>query len=1024
MDTFAEYFEDVHGHRPFPWQGRLVASVLKDGRWPSLLDLPTGTGKTSAIDVALFTLAQRPDVFPRRIVLIVDRRVVVDQGADHARHIQARLGQASAGAAARLAEALRALSGSVPDEPPFTVAVLRGGMPRDEVWAERPDRPVVVVSTVDQVGSRLLFRGYGVSPGMAPIHAGLLGHDALLLLDEVHLSTAFAETLHAIERRWRHWHTGNARPLPDRWGFVRMSATPAGDGTEGVEAFCLDEDDRRDPVLSARLSARKLARLEPVRVAGAEEERVEQFARACADAARNYLARDAMAVAVVVNRVDTARRVHRLLREQPAPRPADFALLTGRMRPLDRLDAMGPPDDPASLARRIVAGRRREEETRPIVVVATQSIEAGADFDFDALVTECASLDALRQRFGRVDRRGALGETRATILARHDAVNNGADDPVYGGAIGASWAWLQQNSKASRGDIDFGVTRFPPLPAGDELRRLCSPAVSAPVLLPATIDAWVQTNPRPEPDPDPALWLHGPQRDVPEVSVLWRADIDPDVLNSGPDGGARVADGEADESRRREDVAARLAPRLAVSPPSSLESLSLPLPVVRAWLQEGSIGDVADVEGARAQNDAPRRHERREWSRLCLCVRHDATEVVDATGLRPGDTLVVPSTYGGIAFGNWDPQATSFVPDLGDWAQFIHRGRAVVRLVPEVLAGALLSVGEVDIVASRHVAAWCPSGLARAVPKTADSEDVPFDAQLAVEEWLAATSGQTGERLRLVLAAMDGGARAHRVIEIGDGRLAVIGRRPVRPVRWTAEGALPVLTTEDDDSGSFATRVVTLRDHLAEVRAWSRTFAERLGFGLELMSDIMLAAWLHDVGKADPRFQQMLLGGSEVRLMVLREPLAKSSGDPADAHGRTAARERATYPHGYRHELLSVAMVAGSDGALSGAHDAELVLHLVGSHHGWCRPFAPARDPGAPLAVELSLDGMALRADAAHDLARVDSGAADRFFDLVERYGWWGLAWLEAVVRLADHRASALGESERRAADQRAGGHS
>lgn len=1020
--TFEAFFEAVHGSPPFPWQTRLATRVVAESRWPGLLDLPTGTGKTSAIDVALFALALRPDVFPRRIVLVVDRRVVVDQAATHALDIRAALMAASDGAAREVARALRALFGGAETDPPFAVSVLRGGMPRDEQWAERPDRPVVALSTVDQVGSRLLFRGYGVSPRMAPLHAGLLGNDTLFLLDEVQLSTAFAETLRALDTRWRRWH-GSQEPaaLPDRWAVVRMSATPLDMGDAAPARFALDTDDRAHPVLARRLAAHKLAILELVKVSGEEADRASQFAARCGQAARARVAEGAHATAVVVNRVDTARRVYRHLMAE-TPREFDVALLTGRMRPLDRVDVMGDPADATSLAARILAGRLRRHDGLPIVVVATQCIEAGADFDFDALITECASLDALRQRFGRVDRRGELGESRSTILLRHDQAGEKADDPVYGRAVALTWEWLVAQAAAEgRDGVDFGIAGFPQLPeVAADMAALCSPAVRAPVLLPAYLDAWAQTSPRPEPDPDVGLWLHGPKRGVPEVRLVWRADIDERTLNGDAEeetpnvrGGRDLVERNNREIGRRRDLAERLRPQLEVCPPSSLEALSVPLPAVRAWLARRPAEPVADVE-ATSDAGAERREAHGRSGGPRLCVRYDRgdVEVVGPEAIHPEDTLVVPSSYGGLAAGSWDPEAPTFVADLGDWAQLVHHGRPVLRLVPANVAGP--PVQPADESARWASSLWCPPAAARDVPSIPPADDSDIDLREAAGLWLDSVRDVAGVRLQQIVQALapTTSRPRFRLVEVGGHRIALVGTRRVRvqPPYGSSEDMLGEILTEDDDSASFAGREVTLQAHLSDVGALARRFAEQLRLPNDLTDDLALAGALHDVGKVDRRFQQMLAGGSEVRLALQRDPLAKSTGEARDVASRDRARQRAGYPTGYRHELLSVAMLETS-ALLDRAHDRNLVLHLVGSHHGWCRPFAPARDPGPPLEVEWVVDGSRLRADAAHELARLDSGVADRFFDLVERYGWWGLAWLEAILRLADHRASeAAGE--------------
>ena len=102
-------------------------------------------------------------------------------------------------------------------------------------------------------------------------------------------------------------------------------------------------------------------------------------------------------------------------------------------------------------------------------------------------------------------------------------------------------------------------------------------------------------------------------------------------------------------------------------------------------------------------------------------------------------------------------------------------------------------------------------------------------------------------------------------------------------------------------------------------------------------------------------------------------------------------------------------------GLLEPAHDGELVLHLVASHHGLCRPFAPVVFDREPVTVEDTILGYRMSGSSATGLERLDSGVSERFWRLVRRYGWWGLAWLEALMRLADHRCS---EAEQLAREQ------
>ncbi|MGX5397190.1 type I-G CRISPR-associated helicase/endonuclease Cas3g [Streptomyces anulatus] len=999
LEEFADFVQEVRGHRPFPWQTAYMRRVAEGGVW-SDLDIPTGLGKTSIIDIWCFLLAWQhatgpQQVVPVRLFFVVDRRLIVDQAHESARALQRALQDSGpTTVTGRVARALRDLGGS---DTALESVRMRGGVDWSSRWLRSPAQPAVISCTVDQYGSRLVFRGYHTSPRMRPIDAALCGMDALLAVDEAHIALPLLRTATDCAA---YQATASHPDLAGR-GVQVVSLSATASVCPDRPRHSITAADRAHPVAGRRLNAQR--RLTLLDASLNVKDTAAAFAQAAAlavDALLPVLERPVLGV--VANTIRSARAAHHLLAQRE---DIDTVLLTGRSRSLDRERLLAHP-----LVTELLAGVG-PGRAKPLCVIATQTVEVGIDISFAGLVTENASLAALVQRLGRLDRTGDLSLAPAVVL-RASAQSDQSTIPVYGEAADHTWTHLMQRAPAVvmpgldaatltgslAGGLLVNPLTLPALLTGVDTGILNMAEPLIPVVHRTLVDSWTRTSPTPVPDQAPAPFLHGLDTAPEDVLVLWRADL-------------HETDGQPDFDQ--------WATRMRQTPPHGAETVAIPARQLRRFLTRSpGADDTSDLEGSKPPADTAPTGKRQTEPSMSPALQYDDREDlwVPATApwdIRPGSTVVLPARYGGHDIYGWTGTRDQPVTDLGD---FPTADTAPTRIDSHVLD--LLTTGD-DAHTGRLSAAT-----ARATRRLRDEdpdETTPIVTELldallgpahhpggpyadlpharlnrlrSVEQWTTAPTGRTEKLGRVILDSED------------PCRLILVPPRPPRGQRERAPGV-----ADDASDASSLTRPVPLPQHSIAVAERAAAFASALHLPPQLVDALRTAGHAHDCGKAHSRFQCMLCAGDQLLAETLDEPRAKSGMDPADHHGRRRAARLAQWHPDMRHEAISALAVThwlDSRPEHPRGEDDDLLVHLVAAHHGHARPLLPAVTDPAPEKVTCTMpDHQQVTVDSA-DMG-TDWTGPDRFLALNRRYGPWGLALLETTLRLADMACSEEG---------------
>ena len=919
--SFARQFEVLTGFKPMSWQQRLYDEHFAKGKLPSAVSVPTGLGKTAVMAIWLTALARQMESgeasLPRRLVYVVDRRAVVDQATQFAESLRENLQKAEAGE-------LRAALG-LSEKQALPISTLRGQFVDNRDWLRDPSRPAVIVGTVDMVGSQLLFRGYGVSPKMHPYHAGLLGVDALVMLDEAHLVPPFEALLAQITEdtgRYRPQSEQLERLLP-KFQLLPLSATGR---RQTAQPFTLEEQDLRNPddaIVLQRLFAEKHLTLQKKGDEKLEDALAEQaWALALSPQEQNTgeklkAAFKPVRVIVYCNSREVAEKTKAALDKKAGKTVAQgrTELFVGARRVKERSLAKERLEELRFLA-------NTGEPTAPAFLVATSAGEVGIDLDADHMVCDLLAWERMAQRFGRVNRRGGQGRSaNIVVIDEGEPKPKNKQEPTADEQIRMrTYHAVKKLLETLRGDTSSAISVSP-----ESLRQLnerasqdealsqlitdaTSPAPLRPALNRPLVDAWSMTSlPEHTGRPKIAPWLRGWVDEPPQTTVVWRKYL---------------------PARAKPPVSKKeIEDFFEAAPIHISETLETETYRVMKWLearaskfgeqaQDTVCGILLTAEGKPARTLSVKD--------LLRDSKSDNEPHEDIQEDLKGKTLVISASFGGLKDGllNKDEKDGWLSPDK-DKAQ-----------LPETADGD---------------AGWMDAD--------AETPAIRFRITECKTEANEEAEGAWLESLPFVLERNDDGETA----------------------RWLS------IQKWRDTSNTENDRAEGRPQALAEHQRWAAERAKAIGRRLGLPEDyiamLAIAARLHDEGKRAVCWQRAFRAGRDKKQFGISDELAKTRGPI-----------KQTILGGYRHEFGSLPHVK-DDPEFQGLPEQlqDLALHMIAAHHGYARPTIATNNcaDAPPSMLEERAREVALR-----------------FARLQKRWGPWGLAWWEAMLRAADVQAS------------------